>query len=69
MLHNLIKICKIFPYSSDDLDYINAHYGDFALDIIDNIDINLETVVPTLILGWNKVKEMYRLQTRQILQR
>lgn len=59
MLHNLIKICKIFPYSSDDLDYINANYGDFALDIIDNIDSSLEPVVPTLILGWNKVKELY----------
>ena len=63
MLHNLIKICKILPYSSDDSDYINTHYGEFALDVIDCIDPNSEIIVPTLILGWNKVKEMYPEQS------
>ena len=63
MLHNLIKICKILPYSSDDSDYINTHYGEFALDVIDCINPSSEIIVPTLILGWNKVKEMYPEQS------
>lgn len=63
MLHNLIKICKVIPYSSDDMDYINTHYGDFAIDLIESIDSNDEVGVPTLILGWNKVKEMYPEQS------
>ncbi len=63
MLQDLIKICKVVPYSSDDMDYINTHYGDFALDVIDSINANDEVSVPTLILGWSKVKEMFPEQS------
>jgi hypothetical protein len=63
MLQDLIKVCKILPYSSDDIDYISTHYGDFALDVIDSIDVNNVENTPTLILGWNTVKEMYPKQS------
>tara|TARA_B100000963_G_C22601405_1_gene660398 strand:- start:331 stop:1962 length:1632 start_codon:yes stop_codon:yes gene_type:complete len=59
MLHDLIKICKILPYSSDDVDYINTHHNTFALEVIDSIEANSPVTLPTLIVGWSKVKEMY----------
>ena len=59
MLHDLIKICKILPYSSDDVDYINTHHNTFALEVIDSIEANSPITLPTLIVGWSKVKEMY----------
>lgn len=64
MLNDLIKICKVLPYSSDDLDYIGTHYEDFALEVIEEgVDQTLSCNVPTLIIGWNKVKELYPEQS------
>lgn len=63
MLHDLIKICKILPYSDDDLDYINTHHSNFALEVIDSIENTSNISVPTLIVGWSKVKEMFPEQS------
>tara|TARA_B100000900_G_C20592390_1_gene722103 strand:- start:400 stop:2031 length:1632 start_codon:yes stop_codon:yes gene_type:complete len=63
MLHDLIKICKILPYSHDDLDYINTHHSNFALELIDSIEHDSNISVPTLIVGWSKVKELYPEQS------
>lgn len=63
MLNSLIKICKILPYSSDDLEFINVHYDNFALELIESISYKEEQDLPTLIIGWNKVKEMFPEQS------
>ena len=64
MLNDLIKICKILPYSSDDADYISTHYQDFALEVIEeSAEQTLSCNVPTLIIGWSKVKELYPEQS------
>ena len=63
MLNSLIKICKILPYSSDDLEYINVHYDNFALELIETISFTEEQDLPTLIIGWNKVREIFPEQS------
>jgi hypothetical protein len=59
MLNSLIKICKIVPYTSEDLEYINSNYRDFSVDIILKEDFKDEINIPTLIVGWNYVKEKF----------
>ena len=61
MINGLIKICKILPYSSEDLDYINTFYENFALETIESLEENQN--LPTLIIGWNKVKQLYPEQS------
>ena len=63
MLNDLIKICKILPYTSEDVDYIHAHYGKFALDIIMPEELENYNNVPTLIIGWKNVKEIFPEQS------
>lgn len=63
MLNDLIKICKILPYTSEDVDYIHTHYGKFALDIISQEELENYNNVPTLIVGWKNVKEIFPEQS------
>jgi hypothetical protein len=63
MLNDLIKICKVVPYTSEDIDYIHTHYGKFALELLSTEDIEEFQNIPTLIIGWNKVKELFPEQS------
>jgi hypothetical protein len=63
MLNDLIKICKILPYTSEDIDYIHTHYGKFALDILTPEELGGYNNVPTLIVGWKNVKEIFPEQS------
>jgi hypothetical protein len=63
MLNELIKICKIIPYTSEDEDYIIINYKNFALETY-NPEISKEQfIVPTLIVGWGYVKKHYPEQS------
>jgi hypothetical protein len=63
MLNDLIKICKILPYTSEDVDYIHTHYGKFALEILTPEELEGYNNVPTLIVGWKNVKEIFPEQS------
>jgi hypothetical protein len=62
MLNDLIKVCKLIPYTSEDLEYINFYYRDFAVDIVLEKNLVENINLPTLIVGWNKVKEIFPSQ-------
>lgn len=59
MLNNFIKICKIFPYTEEDANILYSTYSDSAVDIIETQEINNLNVMPSLIVGWEKVKELF----------
>ena len=66
MLNDLIKICKVFPYTNEDYDYLLSNYRDFAFDIMSsNVEDELLTV-PTLIIGWDKVQNLFPEQNKLI---
>ena len=66
MLNDLIKICKVFPYTDEDYDYLLSNYRDFAFDVMSsNVEDELLTV-PTLIIGWDKVQNLFPEQNKLI---
>ena len=48
MLNELIKICKIIPYTSEDKDFINIDYKNFALEVYDSNNLDSNFIIPTL---------------------
>ena len=66
MLNDLIKICKVFPYTDEDYDYLLSNYRDFAFDVMSsNVEDEFLTV-PTLIIGWDKVQNLFPEQNKLI---
>ena len=66
MLNDLIKICKVFPYTDEDYDYLLSNYRDFAFDVMSsNVEDEFLTV-PTLIIGWDKVQNLFPEQNKSI---
>ena len=66
MLNDLIKICKVFPNTDDDYDYLISNYRDFAFDIMTSkVEEELLTL-PTLIIGWDKVQNLFPEQNKTI---
>ncbi len=63
MLNELIKICKIIPYTSEDEGYIIINYKNFALEIHRPEISKEQFIVPTLIVGWGYVKKHFPKQS------
>lgn len=64
MLNELIKICKIIPYTSEDEDFIVLNYKNFALELYKPNSILEENfILPTLIIGWGTVKKHFPEQS------
>jgi hypothetical protein len=59
MLGDIIKICKIIPYTNDDLEHLDLYYKDFALEIVGQKALYEDMTTPILIIGWNQVKKMF----------
>lgn len=66
MLNDLIKICKVFPYTDEDYDYLLSNYRDFAFDIMSSKVEDELLTVPTLIIGWDKVQNLFPEQNKLI---
>lgn len=62
MLSNFIKICKIYPYTDEDGNYLYDKYSNSAVDIIENKEIELGKM-PTIIIGWENVKKNFPEQS------
>tara|TARA_R110000868_G_scaffold17137_6_gene75671 strand:+ start:4659 stop:6290 length:1632 start_codon:yes stop_codon:yes gene_type:complete len=63
MLSELIKICKIIPYTAEDEDYISVNYKNFALEVYRPEILKESFIIPTLIIGWENVKKHYPEQS------
>jgi len=63
MLSELIKICKIIPYTAEDEDYISINYKNFALEVYRPEILKESFIIPTLIIGWDNVKKHYPEQS------
>jgi hypothetical protein len=59
MINDLIRVCKILPYTNEDEDYIYNKYSGFAMEILVDSEIYENKDIPTLIIGWNKVKKLF----------
>jgi hypothetical protein len=59
MINELIKTCKFIAFTTEDLDYLNANFGNYSCEIIDGNNLECINSVPTIIIGWSFVKNKF----------
>lgn len=63
MINELIKTCKFIAFTTEDLDYLNANFGNYSCEIIDGNNLEYINSVPTIIIGWSFVKNKFPNQS------